>query len=86
MASVGGHTVVYRWEPGRIMGSIKPQTAHCMIWALLCFPVLLSAQNVPATMFEGTWCGIADINPDAGLPVTVRIKTQGDADSLRVAL
>ncbi|HET6362978.1 MAG TPA: alpha/beta hydrolase [Gemmatimonadota bacterium] len=68
------------------MGSIQPQTAQCTILALLCFPVLLSAQNAPTTMFEGTWCGVADISPDAGLPVTVWLKTRGDADTLRVAL
>ncbi|HET6361551.1 MAG TPA: alpha/beta hydrolase [Gemmatimonadota bacterium] len=68
------------------MGSIQPATALFTIWALLGLPVHLGAQDTPATMFEGTWCGVADIHPDAGLPVTVQIKTRGDADSLRVAL
>src|SRR5687767_13163510 len=69
------------------MRPIQLQTALYTIWAVLCsHPVLLRAQSAPPTAFEGVWCGIADRNPDAGLPVTVRIKVRDVADSLHVAL
>ena len=69
------------------MRPIQLQTALYTIWAVLCsHPVLLGAQSAPPTTFEGVWCGVADKNPDAGLPVTVRIKVRDVADSLRVAL
>jgi pimeloyl-ACP methyl ester carboxylesterase len=69
------------------MGPIRLQTALCTIWAVVCVqPALLGAQNAPTTMFEGIWCGVADKTPDAGLPVTVRLKARGEADSLRIAL
>lgn len=62
-------------------------TLLCTIWVVLCsLPRLLIAQRAPTTAFEGSWCGVADTSPDAGLPVTLRIKVRGDADSLRVAL
>ena len=69
------------------MGPIRLQTALCTIWAVVCVqPALLGAQNAPTTTFEGIWCGVADETPDAGLPVTVRLKARGAADSLRIAL
>lgn len=46
----------------------------------------LAMQQPAAQGIEGRWEGVADLAPDSGFPVTLRLKISGDGDSLRVAL
>lgn len=46
----------------------------------------LAMPQPAAQTIEGRWQGVADLAPDSGFPVTLRLKISGDGDSLRVAL
>ena len=46
----------------------------------------LALQQPAAQGIEGRWEGVAELAPDSGFPVTLRLKISGDGDSLHVAL
>ncbi len=46
----------------------------------------LAMQQPAAPGIDGRWEGVADLAPDSGFPVTLRLRISGASDSLRVAL
>ena len=60
------------------------KTAFWLV-ALLVLPRFGAAQQIGARM-EGSWYGMADVKPDAGLPVSVQLDVSRVGDSMRVAL
>ena len=53
---------------------------------LILIAVVAFASVTQAQTIEGEWVGVAQLRPDSGLPVSVRLKVGRKRDSLRVAL
>jgi pimeloyl-ACP methyl ester carboxylesterase len=52
-----------------------------------CVVASLSVASATAqSPLEGTWCGVAAVRPDSGLPVSLRLKVRGAGGSGRVAV
>jgi pimeloyl-ACP methyl ester carboxylesterase len=57
-----------------------------VIRALALAVVCLSVASIAAAQrIDGVWSGVADLRPDSGLPVTLRLKVAQQQDSVRVA-
>lgn len=52
-----------------------------VVLALVCTPTVAAPQQI-----DGTWIGVADAQPDAGLPVTLKLEVSTARDSTRIAI
>jgi hypothetical protein len=68
------------------MNGLHVVRAGAVLFAMAASVGAAGAQRPGAPSIEGEWYGIADVRPDSGLPVSVRLSVAMRGDTVRVSL